>query len=74
MNNQVKKHTYKPNDVVVMVSKRRSKKLWTWVSDTNWRPNHSLLDCGDGLLHPYSNTEFRLAKTSELDAGCRLND
>lgn len=65
---------YKPNDVVVMVSKRRSGKLWTWEGETNWRPNHSLLNCGDGLLHPYGNDEFRLASKAELNTGCRLDD
>lgn len=69
-----KNNVYKSKDVVVMVSKRRSSKLWAWEGETNWRTNHSLLSCGDGMLHPYSNDEFRLASKAELNAGCRLDD
>lgn len=65
---------YQLNDTVVMISKRCLGKLWTWQGESNWRPEHSLLDCGDGLLHPYGNNEFRLATEEEIKLGCRKDD
>jgi len=64
---------YEEGDKVVMISKRRAPKLWTWIHTTNWRPNHSLLDCGENLLYPFSNDEFRHATDAEIDANRRLD-
>ncbi|HFD2188151.1 TPA: hypothetical protein ACF2EG_003748, partial [Acinetobacter baumannii] len=52
---------YEQGDKVVTINKRRSGKLWTWAHITNWRPNHSLLDCGENSLYPFANDEFRHA-------------
>jgi len=62
---------YEEGDKVVMISKRRAPKLWTWIHTTNWRPNHSLLDCGENLLYPFSNDEFRHATDAEIKAMTR---
>lgn len=63
---------FEVGDKVVMISKRRAPKLWTWMHTTNWRPNHSLLNSGESYLSPFSNNEFRHATDAEIKAGKRL--
>jgi len=62
---------YEEGDKVVMNDKRRAPTLWTWVHVTNWRPNYSLLSCGDNLLYPFGNNEFRHASDAEIEACSR---
>lgn len=69
-----KHNIFEEGDKVVMINKRRSPKLWTWIHTTNWRPNHSLLNSGESYLSPFSNDEFRHAEPEELEAGKRLPD
>nr|WP_252510483.1 hypothetical protein [Acinetobacter baumannii] len=64
---------YEQGDKVVTINKRRSGKLWTWAHITNWRPNHSLLDCGENSLYPFANDEFRHATPQEIAAGHRID-
>lgn len=65
---------YEQGDKVVTINKRRSGKLWTWAHITNWRPNHSLLDCGENSLYPFANDEFRHATPEEIAAGHRIDN
>lgn len=62
---------FEEGDQVVIISKRHSPKLWKWAHSTNWRSNHSLLDCGDGMLCPFSDYEFRHATDEEIANNAR---
>lgn len=64
---------FEEGDTVVAADLRFNPKLWEWKGSTNWRPNHSLLWCDDGVLHPFSNDAFRHATDEEIKFGCRVD-
>lgn len=63
--------SFEEGDQVVIISKRHAPKLWKWAHSTNWRPGHSLLDCGDGTICPFSDYEFRHATDEEIANNAR---
>lgn len=68
---------YNMGDKVVIIDKRHSPKVRTFISACSWSNNHFMLMHEEGMtkiLHPFSWLQFRAATDEEKESGVRNDE